>query len=350
MFEDDSEKGDGEEGPSQSIKCLMLEEERRGVKVVFGDGKIDGEKYLGEKTKERYKGGQDLDLNVEIFRLPSDTDTDVFLLEWVHHQRKTACEWNYLIIEASTRIQSAWRGFKVRKHITTLRKSSAQLLAYARAALVFRSVASKIVAWIDHDAHTTTNTKPKSHTKKTQNAQTLQHSEDQITQEVGAIRRHLRWVWRTHGLITASNVDIRRDGAIGPDSASEAVAKGVAARVPAAHVLKSKSRTHHADSTALYTHTQSSAHSYTYTQDTLHDSPNTYDHADNLCTRFEEGMHTYKSWKPPKNSCTEDELEILSELDLIRHRVASVTPSRFPQKALIEKCHSPNIFPSLHAI
>ena len=233
----------------------MLEEDRRGVKVVFGDEKIDGQKYLGEKTKERYKGGQDLDLNVEIFRLPSDTDTDVFLLEWVHHQRKTACEWNYLIIEASTRIQSAWRGFKVRKHITTLRKSSAQLLAYARAALVFRSVASKIVTWIDHDARTTTNTKPQSHTKKTQNAQTLQHSEDQIAQEVGAIRRHLRWVWRTHGLITASNVDIRRDGAIGPDSASEAVAKGVAAGVQAAHVLKSKSRTHHADSIALCTHT-----------------------------------------------------------------------------------------------
>jgi hypothetical protein len=134
---------------------------RRGYDTerMFEDENVDGEQ---KEVQPRF-----LDEHGELYCIKQEVSGFVdrhvqvtprhrsraFLWEWVQGQRKVACEWNYLCIGASARIQAEWRRFIARRKMKNFKTSSRQLLAYCRAAIVHKAIAHKILAWIDHDQH-----------------------------------------------------------------------------------------------------------------------------------------------------------------------------------------------------
>ena len=144
-----------------------------------------------EEVEEEHMMDHQDDMDYRTCKTPRQKNHEA-LLAWLHLQRRCACEWNYLIIGAATRIQvrgfvylvgalttlltksyslslslslshthththtlkADWRSFCLRKRFNALKISSRRLLEYARAVLVHGAIADRIAMWLEQDTHT----------------------------------------------------------------------------------------------------------------------------------------------------------------------------------------------------
>ena len=170
----------------------------------------------GSETEEPIAQVLDFDLLVT----PRERNRESLIL-WVQNQRSAAVEWNYLRIGASTRIQTEWRRFRVRRTFLALKSSCRRLLSYSRAKMAHRAITHRIVGWLDHEFHLKANYAYNRKRKSSKKSQ-LSHSspmrsvllgyskgEEDLLEEIDLIRRQVESL-TPHEYLPTTPPDLRR--------------------------------------------------------------------------------------------------------------------------------------------